>query len=236
MSRRKQEPAAAPLALFEVLAREESSDRRFARWAVVVAAAVHVAAFAIQWPSFAGAAAAATEKAPKIFVVRQVKFKPPPPRQEIPQIPKPRIQRVPIPDPTPDEPEPFRDERQDEEIDIVVDPDMILGVPDAPPPPEPAGPIRYRVGGPVTPPVKTSGPMPMYPEAARRARIQGVVIIECVIGTDGRTRDHVVLKGLPLGLTEAALEAVRSWRFDPGTLDGKPVDVIYSLRVTFTLQ
>jgi len=45
-----------------------------------------------------------------------------------------------------------------------------------------------------------------------------------------------VLKGLDLGLTEQAVEAVKQWKFKPGTLNGEPVDVIFNLTVNFTLQ
>ena len=85
-------------------------------------------------------------------------------------------------------------------------------------------------------PKKISGPNPMYPEAARRARIQGVVVLECTIGKDGAVQQANVLRGLPLGLTESALDAVRKWRFQPSTLNGKPVEVLYILTVRFNLQ
>jgi len=109
-------------------------------------------------------------------------------------------------------------------------------VPDAPPPPEPEGPIRFVVGGNITEPVKLSGPNPIYPEAARRARIQGVVVLECTIGKDGRVQNVKVLRGLPLGLTETAVDAVNKWKFQPSTLNGKPVEVLYILTVRFNLQ
>ena len=95
---------------------------------------------------------------------------------------------------------------------------------------------RFVVGGKITEPVRTGGPNPMYPEAARRARIQGVVVLECIIGKDGIVQDVKVLRGLPLGLTEAAVDAVKKWRFEPSTLNGKPVEVLYILTVRFNLQ
>jgi TonB family protein len=76
----------------------------------------------------------------------------------------------------------------------------------------------------------------MYPEAARRARIQGVVVLECIIGKDGIVQDVKVLRGLPLGLTESAVDAVNKWRFKPSTLNNKPVEVLYILTVRFNLQ
>jgi protein TonB len=239
-SRQGKAPQAAtseqmPPTVIEIIAQEEQQDKNFGRIAVVLAAILHVAIFAVTWPSFAGAVRDAQQTKAKIYVVKQVKFKQPPPRQDQ-QIPKPRTKKVPIPDPTPDEPEPIRDEEPEEELDFVPDDNLILGVPDAPPPPEPEGPIRFVVGGKITEPNKISGPNPLYPEAARRARIQGVVVLECVIGKTGSVQSVKVLRGLPLGLTESAVDAVKKWKFEPSTLNEKPVEVLYILTVRFNLQ
>lgn len=224
-----------PPTVIEIIAQEEAQDRSFMRWAMGLAAILHVIIFVMTWPSFAGGLKDASQKKTKIYVVKQVKFKQPPPQQQQ-QIPKPKTKKVPIPDPTPDEPEPIRDEEPEEEIDFVVDENLVLGVPDAPPPPEPEGPVRFVVGGNITEPEKISGPNPMYPEAARRARIQGVVVLECTIGKDGSVKEAKVLRGLPLGLTESAVDAVQKWQFKPSTLNGKPVEVLYILTVRFNLQ
>lgn len=228
-------PGQLPPTVIEIIAQEEAQDRSFMRWAMGLAAILHVIIFVMTWPSFAGGLKDASQKKTKIYVVKQVKFKQPPPQQQQ-QIPKPKTKKVPIPDPTPDEPEPIRDEEPEEDIDFVVDENLVLGVPDAPPPPEPEGPVRFVVGGNITEPVKISGPNPMYPEAARRARIQGVVVLECTIGKDGSVREAKVLRGLPLGLTESAVDAVKKWQFKPSTLNGKPVEVLYILTVRFNLQ
>ena len=92
------------------------------------------------------------------------------------------------------------------------------------------------VGGPVSEPQKADGPVPAYPAAARRAGIQGVVVLELVITEDGQVADLKELRGLPLGLTEAVLDAVRQWRFSPGTLDGQPVVTRYLLSMRFKLN
>jgi len=62
------------------------------------------------------------------------------------------------------------------------------------------------------------------------------VIIEAIIDRNGNVTDARVLKPLPLGLDASALEAVKRWKFKPGTLNGQPVPVIYNLTVNFRLQ
>ena len=169
----KQKDNHLPMTTAEILAhrgRNRTARSRGGRWESLII--FHVIIFAMHWPSFAGGLSDAREKRSKIYVVKQVKFKQPP-RREMQQIPKPKTQKVPIPDPTPDEPEPIRDEEPDEDIDFVPDDNLVLGVPDAPPPPEPEGPIRFVVGGNITEPKKISGPNPIYPEAARRATDPG---------------------------------------------------------------
>ena len=221
--------------VIEIIAQEEQQDKKFTRAAIAVAVALHLFVFWFHWPTFAGGLKDASEKKTKIYVVKQVKFKQPP-KQELQQIPKPKTKKVPIPDPTPDEPEPIREEEPEEDIDFVPDENLVLGIPDAPPPPEPQGPVRFVVGGNITEPEKLSGPNPVYPEAARRARIQGVVVLECTIGKQGDVQEVKVLRPLPLGLTEAAVDAVKKWKFKPSTLNGKPVEVLYILTVRFNLQ
>jgi periplasmic protein TonB len=103
-----------------------------------------------------------------------------------------------------------------------------------PPPPKEEGPLR--VGGDVKAPVVLNRAEPQYTEVARKARITGVVVVEAVIDKTGHVDEVKVLKGLPMGLSEAAEEAVKKWKFKPGTLNGEPVDVIFSLTVNFTLQ
>jgi TonB family protein len=94
----------------------------------------------------------------------------------------------------------------------------------------------YRVGGEVTRPEKISGEEAVYKEAARRAGIAGIVILEAVIDEQGNVTKPRVLKGLPMGLDLAAVEAVETWKFKPATLDGRPVPVYYVVTVNFQLK
>ncbi len=104
--------------------------------------------------------------------------------------------------------------------------------PQAPPQPEEA--VRYR--GDMTRPQILLRVPPQYTEVARQARLQGTVIVEAVIDEGGRVRDVHILKGLPLGLDRAALDAVAQWRFTPATLNGRPLKVIYTLTLNFVVQ
>ena len=103
----------------------------------------------------------------------------------------------------------------------------------APPPPPPVAPVR--VGGNIKQPTKTKDVRPVYPAIAQSARVQGVVIVEAVIGPDGRVTDAKILRSIPL-LDQAALDAVRQWEFTPTLLNGVPVPVIMTVTVNFTLQ
>jgi TonB family protein len=215
----------------ETFALEYEDDKKTMRIAIVLAIVFHVIFFLIKVPEMVAEAQEA--KKPKVYVVQQVRFKPPPPKQQR-EIPKARAKKVPIPDPTPDEPEPIRLPDEVETVIEIPDTDIIFGIPEGPPPAEPEGPIR--VGGDVQPPVKVSAPSPQYTEIARKARIQGVVIVEAIIDKEGKVTNVKVLKGLPMGLDTAAADAVKKWTFQPATLNGKPVAVIYNLTVNFRLQ
>lgn len=229
----KKKPASnvAMIGAEEIFAEEYEEDRKYMRIATVFAVILHVIFFLVTVPE--GIAQSTEEKKQKVYVVQQVRFKPPPPKQKQ-DIPKPKAKKVPIPDPTPDEPEPIRlPEEVQPEIDIP-DTDIIFGIPEGPPAAEPEGPIR--VGGDVKPPEKISAPSPQYTEIARKARIQGVVIVEAIIDKEGNVTNVKILKGLPMGLDTAAADAVQKWKFKPATLNGKPVAVIYNLTVNFRLQ
>jgi len=103
-----------------------------------------------------------------------------------------------------------------------------------PPPPPPPSPIPH-VGGDIRPPKKVTDVAPVYPPLARAARVEGIVILEAVIGEDGGVRDVRVLRSVQL-LDEAAKDAVRQWRFTPTLLNGEPVPVVMTITVAFKLR
>jgi protein TonB len=112
---------------------------------------------------------------------------------------------------------------------IIADP-----VPPPPPPPPTAQkPIHLHQG--IQPPRKIVDAQPVYPTLAREAHQQGVVILETVIDATGAVEQVRVLRGYPL-LDQAAIDAVRRWRFTPALLNGQPVPVVMTVTVNFVLQ
>jgi periplasmic protein TonB len=93
----------------------------------------------------------------------------------------------------------------------------------------------FRVGGGVSAPRAIYDPEPEYSEEARKAKYQGRVLLWVIVGQDGRPRDIHVQRSLGMGLDEKAIEAVRQWRFEPSTKDGKPVPVQVNIEVSFRL-
>ena len=105
-----------------------------------------------------------------------------------------------------------------------------------PPPPPPA--VRtepVRPGGHVKRPAKIKDVRPTYPQIALTNRVEGLVMIEAIIGTDGSVKEARVIKSVPL-LDHAAVDAVMQWKFTPTLLNGVPVPVIMTVTVNFTLQ
>lgn len=96
-------------------------------------------------------------------------------------------------------------------------------------------PAPLRVGGEIKEPKKIKDVAPEYPEIARAARIQGVVILEVLIGEDGAVQEARVLRPAPT-LDQAALDAVLQWKYTPTLLNGQPVPIVMTVTVTFSLN
>jgi protein TonB len=109
---------------------------------------------------------------------------------------------------------------------------VVGGLPDAPPPPKVEA---VRVGGQIKEPKKLKDVKPTYPDIAKQARVQGVVILECTISPAGKVSDVKVLRGIPL-LDQAAIDAVKQWVYTPTLLNGVPVPVIMTVTVNFKLS
>lgn len=93
----------------------------------------------------------------------------------------------------------------------------------------------YKVGGGVSAPRAIFAPDPEYSEEARKAKYQGTVVLYMIVGPDGRARDIRVMRSVGMGLDEKAIEAVRTWRFDPARRDGQAVAVQINVEVSFRL-
>ena len=93
----------------------------------------------------------------------------------------------------------------------------------------------YEVGNGVTPPKAVYAPNPEYTERARKAKINGYVIISLIVTIQGKPEKVRVKTSLEPDLDKKAVEAVRSWRFEPSTKDGKAVAVNLNVEVDFRL-
>src|SRR5687768_9954696 len=113
---------------------------------------------------------------------------------------------------------------------------VVGGLPEAPPPPPPPpAPAPVRVGGQIREPKILRKAQPVYPSIAQSARVQGIVILEATIGTNGKVKDVRVLRSIPL-LDQAAIDAVRQWEYTPTMLNNVPVEVIMTVTVNFSLN
>jgi TonB family protein len=99
----------------------------------------------------------------------------------------------------------------------------------------PVATTPLRIGGSIPEPRKLRHVNPAYPEAARAARVQGMVVLECTISPEGKVVATKALRSVPL-LTEAAIEAVKQWEYTPTRLDGVAVPVIMTVTVNFKLS
>jgi protein TonB len=103
------------------------------------------------------------------------------------------------------------------------------------PPAPPVEPKPLRVGGIIREPRKVLHVAPLYPDIARQSRVQGTVVLEAILDTSGRVESVRVLGSHPL-LDEAAVRAVRQWRYTPTELNGVPVPVLMTITVRFSLE
>jgi len=104
----------------------------------------------------------------------------------------------------------------------------------APAPPEAAEPPETSDEA-LEPAVLLSKVDPVYPESARRAGVDGTVVLDAFIGRSGRVEEVQVLRGLPLGLSDSAVEAVRHWQYRPARGRSGPVASHKTVRIVFTL-
>jgi len=111
--------------------------------------------------------------------------------------------------------------------------EVITGGEPVPPPVLPRE-APLHIGGVIQAPTRVKYVEPVYPRLALASRVQGVVILDALIDESGVVREVRVLRSIPL-LDRAAVEAVGQWRFTPTLLNGKPVPVVMTVTVAFTL-
>lgn len=159
----------------------------------------------------------------EVIQTKQIETPPPPPRPPVPvEVPNDEI---------------LEDDIVDLDLDFDLDGPM-----DLPPPPPPkeddeedffvvVEQMPEPIGG-----IAAVQKLVKYPEMARRAGIEGRVTIRFVVNEKGEIENPVVLRGIGGGCDEAALEAVKKAKFNPGMQRGRPVRVQFSLPITFRLQ
>jgi protein TonB len=111
---------------------------------------------------------------------------------------------------------------------------ILGGMITAPPPPPPAPAKPVRVGGEISAPRLIHRVDPEYPPIAVSAMIEGMVILEATVDSDGAVRDTRVLRSHGV-LDDAAVNAVREWRYEPLLLNGKPTPFVLTVTVSFSL-
>ena len=112
-------------------------------------------------------------------------------------------------------------------LDFGTTPDVITAI----------GDTVFEIADIDTPPVPLVRLRPIYPAEARMRHIEGSVAVEFIVGTDGKTRDVIVVNAEPSGIfTAQAVRAVSRWRFEPGTRGGKSVPVRVRQTVRFQLE
>ena len=239
-----------PVLPWELFPDEEAKERKRGLWALWLALLFHAVLLLTIWPELdLWPEPERPDRERKFYVVEPTRFRlpPPPPAGGRPQVRK-EAKLIPVPDLTPDLPEPWLSDLP--EIDYLPEIDLPVDIP-----PGPGGPSAttasaggdgweqagrrhgaLRLTGDMVAPVKIHGPQPRYTEAARLEKLEGFVIVEAIIDTDGNVVEARVRKGLPMGLSESAVEAVLNWKYEPATRQGRPVAVYLAVSVAFRVQ
>lgn len=165
---------------------------------------------------------------------------------EMEEIVQTEQETTPPPPPRPPQPEPVPDDEIVEDQYFDLDADVDIEAPmDMPPPPPPEEeeeeeePELFQVVEDMPEPV---GGMEaiyenmVYPEAARRAGVEGRVIIQFIVDENGQVQDPQVVRGIGGGCDEAAIEAIRSVEWTVGRQRGRPVRVQFQLPIMFRIQ
>jgi protein TonB len=230
-------PGSFPDSAMMTIAFEDAEDGKFIRPAFAIAIWLMVALVWMPGFSFGDMVYDVDQKV--LEPQKRKVLKPPPEKpQEKVQTKEKKAKKVPMPDLTPEEPEPIVEPDPPPEPEILPTDDWEIGIPDGPP--EPAQDTIARVGqvG-VEQPIFTKRVPPAYPQRAIKIKLQGYVILEAILRKDGTVDDVNVLRGLgkgKFGFEEEAIKALKQWKFLPGKVNGRPADVRMTLKIDFVLQ
>ncbi len=164
----------------------------------------------------------------------------PPPQQPLERVitAEKHARRIPMPDVTPNDPEPMVEPDPPPVVEVMGPTDWEIGIPDAVPEPPEVQVARVGQVG-VEPPVIVKRIQPEYPAMGYKIRMQGFVILEAVLRKDGKIDNIKVLRGLgkgKFGFEEEAVKALKKWQFLPGKVNDKPSDVMMTLKVDFAIK
>ncbi len=124
-------------------------------------------------------------------------------------------------------------------LENMIGASLLSGAPraDAPPPPgaAPIGGQTEATGGHLQPPKLVSSPAPVYPTDARARNVEGVVVVDILVDTTGKIAETKVLSGPPM-LQQAALDALRRWRYQPAQLNGQVIPIHTKVDINFALH
>lgn len=170
---------------------------------------------------------------------RMITAVPPKPVKRI-SVSKPVARRIPMPDWSPEEPEPVVAEIPLPSPEAITTDDWGLDLPsDGIAGVEPRGGEVFRSGlDGVSAPVITYRASPMYPVEAVKVKLQGYVILEAILRKDGSIDKIKVLQNMAggkFGFEREAIEALKKWKFEPGTYNGEPADIRMTLKISFVI-
>jgi protein TonB len=112
----------------------------------------------------------------------------------------------------------------------------LVTAPPPPPPPPPPAPIQaVRIGGNIQAPALVKRVEPRYPDLAVAAKITGLVILEATVGPDGSVESVRVLRSVKF-LDQAAIDAVKQWKYSPLVLNGVPTPFVLSVTLNFSMR
>ena len=213
--------------LVETFLKEE--DPQEMRRAILVAVLIHVVLLLVTFPTWTSN----WERENNEEVVYLTSYVPPPQTEVKPKVQQvEKVKKIPLPDPTPDEPEPIREPDPEPEPPLPPNAKILFGMPKGPPAPQA---LRVGAGG-IGQLKVIKRVQPDYPILAKKAEVQGLVVLDILVTEEGRVGDVKVLKELPMGLTEAAVTAVKKWELEPATQFGRKVPAWMTVKVTFKLD